>query len=72
MGQQPFDGRRSVGGASGALLAILESIAIPLDVEDLGVMEQAVEDGGGGGDAAEDLTHCLKARLVVRAMEPCS
>ena len=48
---------------------ILEPIAASGDGDDFGVMEQAVEDGTGGGDVAQEFPHSSMGRLEVIRVE---
>ena len=41
--------RRSWGGRVGALLGLTQVVALALDVDDVGVVDDAVDEGGGAG-----------------------
>jgi hypothetical protein len=42
-------------GLSGSEVVVLEAVAVALQREDFGVVDESVDHGGGGGVVAEDL-----------------
>ena len=51
------------GGGDAAEVAVLEPVAVAFEADDVGVVDQAVDHGGGNGVVAEDLTPAAE-RLV--------
>ena len=60
-----FAGRLGLAPEQAGLLLLPQPVAVPLDVDRRGVMEQAVQDGGGQDLVVEDLAPVDKA-LVAR------
>ena len=54
------------------VLVAAHPVAAAADVEDGGVADEAVHDGGGHDLVGEDLAQSAKPRLEVRMMEPFS
>ncbi len=50
----------------------MKAVALALHLDDLGVGEEAVEDGGGRGDIAEESPQSWVGRLVVIRVEAVS
>jgi len=48
------------------------AVAVAVDLQDGGVVQETVEDRGGDGGVFEDLAPDGDAAVVVRMIEPCS
>ena len=48
------------------------AVAVAVDLQDGGVVQETVEDRGGDGRVFEDLAPAGDAAVVVRMIEPCS
>ena len=53
------------GGGDAAEVAVLEAVAVTFEADDVSVMDEAVDHGGGDGVVAEDLSPELKGLLLV-------
>jgi hypothetical protein len=46
-----------------------ETVAVALEAEDVGVVDEPVDHGGRDGVVAEDLAHALKGLLLVTIID---
>ena len=59
--------RLGLGGC--ALFGFLQPVAVGLDREDLGAMEEAIDEGHDAGGIGEDLRPLLNGLFVLSTME---
>ena len=55
----------ALAGWVGAEVAVLQPVAVALEGEDLGVVDEPVDHGGGDGLVAEDLAQAENGLLLV-------
>ena len=52
-----------MGGWNAPEVAVFETVGVPLDVDDFGVVDEAVDHGGGDGVVAEDLAAATEGQV---------
>jgi hypothetical protein len=61
-----------VDAGEGVVGGVFESVAVAFEGVDVGVVEDAVDRGGGNCLVAEDVAPAAKGRLLVKISEACS